>query len=81
MPVVDWPSAFVTTTALAPTVPAGANAVREVVSTKLTVDARLPPMATDAPAAKFVPVIVMLLPPMAGPEVGVTAVIVGAGPR
>ena len=52
-------------------------AVSEVALTKLTIVAAAPPMVTVAPLAKYVPVMVTGVPPMAGPEAGEIAVTVG----
>lgn len=48
-----------------------------VVLVRLVTVAFEPPMVTVAPAAKFVPVIVTSVPPLAEPELGVMAAIVG----
>ena len=40
--------------------------------------AALPPMVTVTPLTKFVPVMVTLVPPAVGPELGDIAVTVGA---
>ena len=69
---------MVTTTFLAPTVPLGVFAVREVELTKELV-AEIPPIVTDAPLTKPVPVIVILVPPANGPLDGVIEITVGAG--
>ena len=68
---------MVTTTLLAPTVPLGVVAVREVELTK-ELAAVVPPIVTDAPLTKPVPVMVILVPPANGPLDGVTEVTVGA---
>ena len=68
---------MVTTTLLAPTVPMGVVAVREVELTK-ELAAVVPPIVTDAPLTKPVPVMVILVPPANGPLDGVTEVTVGA---
>jgi hypothetical protein len=68
---------LVTTTFLAPTVPLGVVAVREVELTKELV-AEIPPIVTDAPLTKPVPVIVILFPPANGPLEGATEITVGA---
>jgi hypothetical protein len=74
-----WPSGLVTVTLTAPAAWAGVVAVIVVLLTTLTLVAALPPKLTVALAAKFVPVIVTAVPPVAGPEVGDTLLMVGAG--
>ena len=65
-----------TTTLLVPAVPAGVVAVIEVeLTTELT--AVVPPIVTDAPLIKPVPVIVILVPPVDGPLEGATDVTEG----
>ena len=64
---VAGPPTVVTTTSFAPTVPAGVAAVNDVpepFTTTLVADA--PPTVTEAPL-KFVPVMVIVVPPVAGP--------------
>ena len=75
--VADWPFEFVTWTLLAPAVPAGDVARSCVELTSVTPVAATPPMRTVAPVAKFVPAIVITVPPAVGPLVGVKDVIVG----
>ena len=58
-------------------VPAGLAAVSEVLETTTTDVPALPPNDTLAPTAKFVPVIVTVVPPLAGPASGLIAVVVG----
>jgi hypothetical protein len=67
----------VTITFLAPDVPLGVVAAREVELTKELV-AVIPPIVTDAPLTKPVPVMVMLVPPVNGPLEGATEITVGA---
>ena len=72
------PPAVVTATLFAPAVPAGVSAVTLVAETTTTLVAATPLTVTlVAPATKFVPVIVISVPPRVEPLVGVTAVIVG----
>jgi hypothetical protein len=68
----------VTTTFLAPTVPAGVVQVIDVAETTVTDVQALPPTVTVAPAAKFVPVIVIAVPPAVDPVDGEMPVTVGA---
>ena len=72
---------MVTATLFAPAAPAetaGTLAVMVVVEVTLSDVASTPPTVTlVAPATKFVPVIVISVPPRVEPLVGVTAVIVG----
>ena len=70
-------SGLVTATLLAPAVPLGVVAVREVELTK-ELAAVVPPIVTDAPLTKPVPVMVILVPPANGPLDGVTEVTDGA---
>src|SRR5262245_37640301 len=76
-----WVSGIVTTTSTAPAACAAVVAVIVVAFTTVTFVAAAPPSATVAPAAKFVPVMVTLVPPAAGPKVGAMADTVGGGPR
>ena len=67
------PPGVVTMTAAAPGVPAGVVAVSVVAVATATPVAALPPTVTVVfPATKFVPVIVIRVPPLAGPDAGVT---------
>ena len=71
---------MVTATLFAPAVPVGVTAVMVVVEVTFSAVAATPPTVTlVVPATKFVPVIVIDVPPRVEPLVGVTAVIVGAG--
>ena len=69
-------SGLVTATLLAPAVPLGVVAVREVELTK-ELAAVVPPIVTDAPLTKPVPVMVILVPPANGPLEGATDVTEG----
>ena len=70
------PLAVVTKTSKVPDVRVGVTAVIEVADT--TVNAALtPPNFTAVAPVKTVPVIVTVVPPAAGPLVGLTAVTVG----
>jgi hypothetical protein len=60
--------------------PAGVVAVMEVLFTTTTLVAAADPNVTNAPGAKFVPVIVTAVPPSVVPLFGDTPVTVGAGP-
>jgi hypothetical protein len=68
---------FVTVTVTPPALPTGVVAVICVPLTTTTLVAALPPNATVAPAAKFVPVIVTDVPPAVVPVFGDTLVTVG----
>ena len=70
---------MVTATLLAPAVPAGVTAVTLVAETTTTLVAATPPTVTLLAPVRFVPVIVIAVPPRVEPLVGVTDVIVGAG--
>ena len=76
---VAVPPAVVTATLFAPAVPAGVTAVMVVVEVTLSAVAATPPTVTLVVPVRFVPVIVIDVPPRVEPLVGVTAVIVGAG--
>jgi hypothetical protein len=69
----------VTTTLAEPAVPAGVVHVIEVDDTTVTFVQAEPPTETVEPLEKFVPVIVIAVPPATGPDVGITEEIVGAG--
>src|SRR2546426_12183963 len=58
---------------------AGVVALICVALTTLTPVAVAPPTVTVAVASKFVPLIVIAVPPVVGPEVGLTPVTVGGG--
>jgi hypothetical protein len=73
---VTLPPGAVTTTLFAPTLPAGVVQVIDV-AVAATFVADTPPIFTVAPV-RFVPVIVIEVPPAIGPDVGVTVEIVGA---
>ena len=75
-----WASGLVIVTLTAPAACAGLVAVIVVLLTTLTAVAAVPPTVTVAPVTKLVPVIVSAVPPAVGPDVGVTPLIVGAGP-
>jgi hypothetical protein len=75
----DWPPE-VTTTLAVPAVPVGVVQVIDVAETTTTfVHAALPTVTAEAPV-KFVPVIVIAVPPVVEPDVGDTAVTVGDAP-
>ena len=74
----DWPPA-VTTMLAVPAVPAGVVHVIDVAETTVTLVQADPPTVTAEPLAKFVPVIVIAVPPAVDPDVGLTEVTVGAG--
>jgi hypothetical protein len=67
----------VTVTVTAPALPAGVVAVMEVLLTRVTLVAAVPPNVTVASAPKFVPVIVTAVPPAIEPLFGDTLVTVG----
>ena len=76
---VVLPPEVVTTTFLAPAVPAGVTQVSEVaLATATDVAAALPMATVVAPVTKFVPVTVTLVPPAVGPLLGLMALTVGA---
>ena len=74
------PPSVRTTTSRTPAAPAGAVIARIVVGLTTTrLVGASPPTVTVAPGWKFVPVMVIDVPPASGPAVGVTRVIVGLG--
>ena len=76
---VTTPPIVVTATSLAPAVPDGVTAVNDVPAPfTTTLVAAAPPTVTVA-LVKFVPAIVIVVPPVAGPVEGETDAIVGTG--
>ena len=75
---VAVPPAVVTATSFAPAAPAGVTAVIDVSLTTTTLVAGLPPTVTLLAPVKFVPVMVIAVPPAIDPDDGLTLVIVGA---
>ena len=75
--LVAVPPTVVTTTFCAPAVPIGVVAVITVAKLVNTV-ALAPPTVTLLALVKLVPVIVIVVPPAAEPELGAIVVIVGA---
>ena len=75
---VAVPPGVVTATSCAPSVPAGATAVILVDETTFTLVAATPATVTLVAPVKFVPVIVIAVPPRVVPENGLTLDIVGA---
>ena len=69
--------AVVTTTFLAPAVPAGVCARIEVDDATTMLVAALAPMVTPVMPLKFDPVITMEVPPLSGPVFGLTELMVG----
>ena len=67
-----------TDTVFAPIVPAGVTAVTVVELTTLTEVAATPPIVTELAPVKFVPVIVIAVPPAVDPVFGLTDEIVGS---
>ena len=72
---------MVTDTVFAPAVPAGVTAVTVVAFTTLTEVAATPPIVTELAPVKFVPVIVIAVPPVVDPVFGLTDEIVGVASR
>ena len=72
-------SGLVTVTVTAPAACAAVFAVMVVLLTTTTFVAVVPPSVAVAPLTKFVPLIVIDVPPAAGPLFGLTPVTVGAG--
>ena len=77
--LVAVPAGVVTVTVFAPEVPEGAVAVIDVALLTARLVAAAPPTVTLVAPVRLVPVIVITVPPSVAPEVGETAVIVGAG--
>ncbi len=71
------PPGVVSDTVFAPEVPAGVTAVTVVELTTDTLVAALPPTVTLEVPVRFVPVIVIAVPPASAPAFGVTEEIVG----
>src|SRR2546427_468571 len=76
---VVWPSVFVATTSTVPTACGPVEAVIVVEFTTSMFEVDTPPRVTDVPISKLVPMIVIGVPPDAGPELGEIDEIVGAG--
>ena len=74
---VTVPPGVVTTTSLAPMMPAGVSAVIEVALTTTTLVAATPPTVTRLAPVEFVPVIVNGVPPVNTPLFGLMLEIVG----
>ena len=74
------PPGVVTDTVFAPAVPAGVTAVTVVAFTTTTEVAAAPPIITELVPVRFVPVIVIAVPPLVGPTFGETDEIVGPAP-
>ena len=75
--MVAVPPAVVTATLLAPAVPAGVLAVIDVALTTATFVAATLFTVTLVAPVRLVPEIVIEVPPLVGPEVGLTVEIVG----
>ena len=80
MSVPDCVDGLVTTISFAPAVLAGVTAVTVLLSTTAMLEAAVPPMVTVAPLTKLLPLIVMAVPPVVGPQLGVTDNTTGDGP-
>lgn len=77
--VADCPSEFLTLTFTVPAASAGVVAWICVALLTRTFGEAIAPKRTDAPALKFEPLIVTSVPPAVGPELGLTALMAGAG--
>src|SRR5437667_12836177 len=73
-----WPSGLVTVTSTVPSACGGAVAVMEVLWT-VTLVAGVPPNVTVAFGTKLAPVMVTMVPPALGPELGRMVVTIGGG--
>ena len=76
MPLV--PPGVVTVTSMVPAPCAGSTAVMLVALLTVKLAALVEPKLTAVAPARLVPVIVTLVPPLVGPEVGASCVTVGA---
>jgi len=76
--LVTEPPGTVTCTSRAPAVPAGVTHVSVVPFTTARAVASVPPIRTALAPSRFVPVIVIDVPPVSGPVSGLTDAIVGA---
>jgi hypothetical protein len=76
--VVLVPAAVLTRTWILPAGCAGARAFSRVLETKVTDGEAVAPNLTVAPRANPVPVMVIVLPPAFGPELGLTFVTFGS---
>ena len=74
---VAVPHAVVTATSRGPSRPGGVTAVRLVSLTKVTPSAGTPPIVTEVAPVRFAPVMVIVVPPVEGPDAGDTDEIVG----
>ncbi len=75
--LVAVPPAVVTVTVFAPAVPAGVFAVIDVTVETTTLVAAMPLTVTLVAPVKLVPEIVIDVPPLVGPEFGLTDEMVG----
>jgi hypothetical protein len=76
--VADVPLWVVTVMSTVPATAAGAIAMMEVSEITLNVTAAVPPNETPVAPVKALPMIVTLVPPVTGPDVGVIFVTVGS---
>jgi hypothetical protein len=76
---VAVPPSVVTETVFAPALPVGVTAVMLVALVTENDVAATPPIATALAPVRLPPVIVIVVPPVVGPALGLTDVIVGAG--
>ncbi len=77
--IVAAPPGVFTVTDFGPTVSDGVTAVIVVAFTTVTEVADFVPILTEVAPVKFVPVIVIVVPPAVGPWFGVTELAVGGG--
>ena len=77
---VDEPYGVVSETFAAPAAPDGVTAVTVVALTTTTDVAASPPTLTELVPVRFVPVIVIAVPPVVGPTFGEIDEIVGPAP-
>ncbi len=76
--VAELPPTVVTMMLTVPADSAGEVTVSEVAELNVKLAAAVPPNLTVEAAVKLVPVIVTVVPPASGPELGLTPVTVGA---
>ena len=77
--LVAVPPGVVTATLCEPAVPAGVTAEMEVELATIKLVASAAPTFTNVAPVKFVPVMVIVVPPPTDPDTGLTEVMVGAG--
>ena len=77
-PVAEVPPPVVTVMSMVPAEPAGAVALIEIAELTVKLVALVAPNLTAVAPVKLVPLIATTVPPVVGPEFGLTRVTVGA---